>query len=68
MVLNKVEDSGYAILNGKLTVRPLSINLNAHGKVPRPAKPKPRHAELAVNLAGTMAAFLIATLEARTHP
>jgi hypothetical protein len=24
-------------------------------------KPKPRHAELAVNLAGTMASFLVAT-------
>ncbi|WP_227842346.1 abortive infection family protein [Vreelandella zhuhanensis] len=41
---------------------------DAHGQGPRPIKPKPRHAELAVNLAGTMAAFLIATLEARPHP
>lgn len=38
---------------------------DAHGQGSRPIKPKPRHAELAVNLAGTMAAFLIATLEAR---
>lgn len=34
---------------------------DAHGQGRRPVKPKPRHAELAVNLAGTMAAFLIAT-------
>lgn len=34
---------------------------DAHGQGRRPVKPKPRHAELAVNLAGTMAAFLVAT-------
>lgn len=36
---------------------------DAHGKAPRQVKPAPRHAELAVNLAGTMAAFLITTWE-----
>jgi len=35
---------------------------DAHGTGRRPVRPKPRHAELAVNLAGTMAAFLVATL------
>lgn len=34
---------------------------DAHGQGRKPVKPKPRHAELAVNLAGTMAAFVIAT-------
>jgi hypothetical protein len=38
---------------------------DAHGKGRKPVKPGLRHAELAVNLAGTMAAFLIATYEAR---
>lgn len=38
---------------------------DAHGQGRRPVKPKPRHAELAVNLAGTMAAFLIATWQDR---
>jgi len=38
---------------------------DAHGQGRRPVKPKPRHAELAVNLAGTMAAFLIATWKDR---
>ncbi len=38
---------------------------DAHGKAPRQVKPAPRHAELAVNLGGTMAAFLVATWEAR---
>lgn len=38
---------------------------DAHGQGRRPVKPKPRHAELAVNLAGTMAAFLVATWKDR---
>ena len=38
---------------------------DAHGQGRRPVKPKPRHAELAVNLAGTMAAFLVATWQER---
>ena len=38
---------------------------DAHGTGRRQVKPSPRHAELAVNLAGTMASFLIATAAAR---
>jgi hypothetical protein len=38
---------------------------DAHGARPRAVKPKPRHAGLAVNLAGTMASFLIATWQER---
>lgn len=38
---------------------------DAHGSSPSKVKPKPRHAELAVNLAGTMALFLISTYEAK---
>jgi hypothetical protein len=38
---------------------------DAHGGGPRRAKPAARHAELAVNLAGSMATFLVATWEAR---
>ena len=38
---------------------------DAHGQGRKPVKPKPRHAELAVNLAGTMAAFLVATWQDR---
>jgi hypothetical protein len=42
---------------------------DAHSQGPRrPARPHTRHAELAVNLAGTMATFLIATWEARSSP
>lgn len=42
---------------------------DAHGVGRLPVRPKPRHAELAVNLAGSMAAFLVATwLEQSTTP
>lgn len=36
---------------------------DAHGQGKRPVKPAPRHAELAVNLAGAMATFLAQTWE-----
>ena len=39
---------------------------DAHGQGKRAVRAKPRHAELAVNLAGTMAAFLVATWSERT--
>jgi len=38
---------------------------DAHGKGKAGVRPAPRHAELAVNLAGTMAMFLLETWEAR---
>jgi Abortive infection C-terminus len=38
---------------------------DAHGKSKRPVKPLPRHAELALNMAGSMASFLLATFEAK---
>jgi Abortive infection C-terminus len=38
---------------------------DAHGPGPYRVRPLPRHAELVVNLAGTMATFLIATWQAR---
>lgn len=38
---------------------------DAHGGGPRRARPAARHAELAVNLAGSMATFLVATWAAR---
>lgn len=41
---------------------------DAHGKGRQPIKPSPRHAELAVNLAGAMATFLVTTHEKRGGP
>lgn len=38
---------------------------DAHGQGKKPVKPAARHAELAVNLAGAMATFLVATHQAR---
>lgn len=38
---------------------------DAHGKGPHQARPSPRHAELAVNLSGSLAAFLVATWATR---
>src|SRR5262249_51266757 len=38
---------------------------DAHGRGKAGVKPAPRHAELAVNLAGTVATFILATWEAR---
>lgn len=41
---------------------------DAHGQGRRAVKPKARHAELAVSLAGAMAAFLISTWKERHEP
>ena len=38
---------------------------DAHGKGSRTTKPAPRHAQLAVNLAGSMTSFLVATWQVR---
>ncbi|MEM1054696.1 MAG: abortive infection family protein [Bacteroidota bacterium] len=40
---------------------------DAHGRGKRAVKPSARHAELAVNLSGAMAAFLLATWETQKH-
>lgn len=60
------EDVFKAILNGCHTVvQNLGTLRNkigdAHGHGPQPVKPSPRHAALAVNLAGSMATFLVET-------
>ncbi len=53
------------IVNGLGSLR--NKHGDAHGSGPKAIKPKPRHAELAVNLAGTMAIFLIETYEANKN-
>jgi len=50
------------IVNGLGSLR--NKHGDAHGPGPATIKPKPRHAELSVNLAGTMAIFLIQTYDA----
>ena len=39
---------------------------DAHGQGRRPVRPKPRHAALAVDLAGAMATFIVATFNDRS--
>jgi hypothetical protein len=41
---------------------------DAHGLGKKQIRPAPRHAELAVNLAGAMAVFLVSTHQARVNP
>jgi hypothetical protein len=38
---------------------------DAHGRGGKPVRPAPRHATLAVNLAGAMATFIVETWQAR---
>jgi hypothetical protein len=64
------EDAFKKILGGAHSVVDGLANLrnrlgDAHGQGKRPVKPLSRHAELAVNMAGTMASFLLATFEAK---
>ena len=40
---------------------------DAHGRGRKPVRPQPRHAELAVNLAGTVATFLVSTWRSRNR-
>lgn len=53
----------YSVVEGLGSLR--NSLSDAHGKGKVGVKPQPRHAELAVNLAGTMATFLVATWETR---
>ncbi len=53
----------WSVVNGLGTLR--NRLSDSHGKGAMPVRPAPRHAELAVNLAGAMASFLVATWEAR---
>ena len=53
----------WSVVNGLGTLR--NRLSDSHGQGAKPVRPAPRHAELAVNLAGGMASFLVATWEAR---
>jgi hypothetical protein len=52
-----------SVVNGLAALR--NAFGDAHGKGPRAPKPTARHADLAINLAGTLASFLMATYEER---
>lgn len=55
-----------SVVNGLAAVR--NRLSDAHGQGRQPVRPAARHAELAVNLAGAMALFLVATYDAATPP
>lgn len=64
-VLKRICGSVTATVEGLGSLR--NILGDAHGKGANSEKPEARHAELAVNLAGTLATFLIATWESRKN-
>lgn len=55
-----------AVVEGLGAVR--NRHSDAHGTGKTAVRPAPRHAELAVNPADTMATFLVATWESRQQP
>lgn len=59
----KILGGAHSIVDGLANLR--NRLGDAHGQGKRPVKPLPRHAELAVNMAGSMASFLLATFEAK---
>ncbi|MEE5131143.1 abortive infection family protein [Pseudomonas alliivorans] len=49
----------------EVSTKPGAIHSDSHGKGKAGVKAAPRHAELAVNLSGSMALFLLATRGAK---
>ena len=62
-VFKQILGSCTAVIEGLGTLR--NRLSDAHGKGKTGVKPAPRHAELAVNLSGSLASYLLATWEAR---
>ncbi len=62
-VLKQIAGGAQAVVEGLGALR--NRLGDSHGQGKTVVKPEPRHAELAVNLAGAMASFLTATCEAR---
>jgi hypothetical protein len=63
-ILRQILSGCYSVVNGVAALRNKASD--AHGKGTAGASAKLRHAELAVNLAGAVASFLIASFEATT--
>ncbi|MCI0352102.1 MAG: abortive infection family protein [Acidobacteriales bacterium] len=62
-MFRQILGSCQAIVEGLGAMR--NRHSDAHGTGKAGVRPAPRHAELAVNLAGTMATFLLATWESK---
>ena len=65
-VFKQILSGMFSVMHGLAEVR--NAFGDAHGKGKRPVRATPRHARLAVNAAGTLAVFLLETLEARHSP
>jgi hypothetical protein len=63
-VFKKILGGAHSVVDGLANLR--NRLGDAHGQGKRQVKPAPRHAELAVNMAGSVASFLLATFEARS--
>lgn len=63
-VFKRILGGAHTVVDGLATLR--NRYGDSHGKGRRPIKPSARHAELAVNMAGTLSAFLAATWRDRT--
>ena len=63
-VFRKILGGAHAVVDGLANLR--NRLGDAHGQGKRPVEPAPRHAEFAVNTAGSLASFLLATFEHRT--
>lgn len=63
-VFRKILGGAHAVVDGLANLR--NRLGDAHGQGKRQVRPAPRHAELAVNMAGSLASFLLATFEARS--
>lgn len=62
-IFKQILSGCHSVINGMAGLR--NRLSDAHGKGRAGVKPAPRHAELAVNLAGSMATFLVATWDSR---
>ncbi|GBO54227.1 abortive phage resistance protein [Pseudanabaena sp. lw0831] len=62
-VFKQILSGCFSVIHGLGTLR--NKLSDAHGKGKKAIKPSPRHTTLAVNLAGSMAAFLVTTWEER---
>lgn len=62
-ILKQILGGCHSVIDGLGALR--NKHSDAHGKAPKAPKPSARHAELAVNLAGSMASFLLASWEYR---
>ena len=66
LVFKQILGGCHSVVEGLGALR--NRHSDAHGKGITGTKPAPRHAELAVNLAGTVATFLLQTWEAKAKP